>query len=45
MAPATPEFKLLQLRQHLSGDALKAIEGLGYSRFAYEAAKEKLDRK
>ena len=45
MAPATPEFKLLQLRQHLSGEALKAIEGLGHSRFAYEAAKEKLDRK
>ena len=25
-APATPEYKLLQLRQYLSGDALKAVE-------------------
>ena len=45
MAPATPEYKLLQLRQYLSGEALKVIEGLGHSGFAYEAAKERLDRK
>ena len=25
-APATPEYKLLQLRQHLSGEALKTVE-------------------
>ena len=25
-APATPEYKLLQLRQHLSGEALKIVE-------------------
>ena len=28
-APATPEYKLLQLRQYLSGVALKAIKNLG----------------
>ena len=44
-APATPEYKLLQLRQYLSGDALKAVETLGHSAAAYEAAKERLDRK
>ena len=44
-APATPEYKLLQLRQYLSGDALKAIETLGHSGYAYEAAKERLERK
>ena len=30
-APATPEYKLLQLRQHLSGEALKMVEPLGHS--------------
>ena len=30
-APATPEYKLLQLQQCLTGEALKAIESLGYS--------------
>ena len=44
-APATPEYKLLQLRQYLSGEALKTIENLGHSGYAYEAAKERLDRK
>ena len=44
-APATPEYKLLQLRQYLSGEALKAIESLGYSAEAYEAAKGRLERK
>ena len=41
-APATPEYKLLQLRQYLCGDALKAVETLGHSAAAYEAAKESL---
>ena len=27
-APATPEYKLLQLRQYLSGEALKVVEPL-----------------
>ena len=44
-APATPEYKLLQLRQFLSGEALKAIENHGHSGFAYESAKEQLERK
>ena len=44
-APATPGYKLLQLRQYLSGEALKAIENLGHSDFAYESAKERLERK
>jgi len=44
-APATPEYKLLQLRQHLSGEALHTIESLGHSATAYTTAKERLDRK
>ena len=44
-APATPEYKLLQLRQYLSGEALKVVEGLGHSAAAYEAAKDRLERK
>ena len=44
-APATPEYKLLQLRQYLSGEALKVIENLGHSASAYEAAKSRLERK
>ena len=41
-APATQEYKLLQIRQYLSGKALKAIENLGHYGFAYESAKERL---
>ena len=44
-APASPEYKLLQLRQYLSGEALKAIENLGHPGFAYESAKEPLEQK
>ena len=44
-APATDEYKLLQLRQYLSGDALKVLEKLGHLAYAYKAAKERLDRK
>ena len=44
-APVTGEYKLLQLRQYLSGNALKVIENLGHSATAYEAAKERLERK
>ena len=43
--PATKEYKLLQLRQYLSGETLKAIENLGHSVIAYEAAKDRLERK
>ena len=44
-APATGEYKLLQLRQYLSGDALKVIDSLGHSATAFEAAKDRLERK
>jgi len=44
-APATPEYKLLQLKQYVSGEAEKAIEGLGHSGYAYEIAKQRLERK
>ena len=43
--PATAEYKLLQLRQYLSGEALKAIENLGHSAAAYQIAKERLEKK
>ena len=44
--PATAAYKLLQIRQHLSGEALKAIENLGHhSAAAYQIAKERLERK
>ena len=44
-APTTGEYKLLQLRQYLSGEALTMIDNLGHSGAAYEAAKERLERK
>ena len=44
-APATPEYKWLQLRQYLSGEAVKVLEPLGRSADAYETAKERLERK
>ena len=43
-APATAEYKLLQLRQYVSGEALKVIDSLGHSAAAYKAAKGRLDR-
>ena len=42
---ATAEYKLLQLRQYIHGDALKSIEEHGDSEYAYQAAKERLERK
>ena len=42
---ATPEYKLVQLRQHLSGKTLKAVETLGHSVAAYEADKERQEGK
>ena len=42
-ASATAEYKLLQLRQCLAGEALKAIKSLGHSATAYQTAKERLD--
>ena len=43
--PATPVYKLLQLKQCLHGEPLKIIERLGHSADAYAAAKDCLDRK
>ena len=37
-APVTPEYKFLQLRECLSGEALRTIQNLGHSAAAYEAA-------
>ena len=34
-APVTPEYKMLQLRQYVSGEALHTVENLGYSPTAY----------
>lgn len=45
MAPATKAYKLLQLRQYLTGEALRVIENLGHSAMAYDAALERLERK
>lgn len=44
-ASSTPEYKLLQLRQYLSGEALKCVDNLGHSAASYQAAKERLERK
>ena len=35
---------MLQLRQYLSGEALKVVEPLGRSADAFETAKERLER-
>ena len=42
---STPEYKLLQLRQSLTGEALRVIQGLGYSAAAYDVTKKRLERK
>jgi len=44
-APATAEYKLLQLKNYLSGEALAAVESLEHSAEAYEAARGRLARK
>ena len=44
-APATAEYKLLQLKKYLSGEVLAAVESLGHLAEAYEAAKSRLERK
>ena len=44
-APARSEYKLLQLRQCLSGEALNDIKDLGHSARAFDTAKERLERK
>ena len=42
---ASPEYKLLRLRECLQGEALKVIKNLGHSAADYEAAKSRLERK
>ena len=44
-APATPQYKLLQLKKYLSGEPLKSVKKLGHSAAAYKTALERLDRK
>ena len=44
-APATKAYKLLQLRQYVSGEALNCIEKLGYLAMAYDTALQRLERK
>ena len=44
-APATPEYKLLQVRQCLAGEALNSIDSVGHSAKAYHAAMDRLERK
>lgn len=39
--PATAEYKLFQLKKHLPGEALAAVESSGHSVEAYEAAKSR----
>ena len=41
----TPEFKLLQLKEVLVGEAAQLTQGLGYSAEAYECVLERLERK
>ncbi|XP_052806575.1 uncharacterized protein LOC128235822 [Mya arenaria] len=42
---ASAEYKFLQMRQYLTGEALKTVEGLGHSAVAYDKAKERIERK
>lgn len=44
-APASNEYKLLQLKQYLSGEASDLVTSLGHSAAAYDVALERLDRK
>ena len=44
-APASDEYKLLQLRQSLEDEALDVIKKLGHSATAYDDAKERLERR
>ena len=43
--PVTPQYKLLQMHQYMSGEPLVLVEKLGFSDYACEAAKMKLERK
>ncbi|KAJ8040732.1 Alpha-N-acetylgalactosaminide alpha-2,6-sialyltransferase 6 [Holothuria leucospilota] len=41
----SPAYKMLQLRQHLDGEARKVIEGLPASELGFQTALDKLERK
>ena len=41
----SPEYKLLQLKELLQGEAAQITSGLGYSKEAYECAMARLERK
>ena len=41
----SPEYKLLQLKEILEGEATEVTHGLGYSQEAYKCALERLERK
>lgn len=43
--PANPEYKMLRLQECLKGEALKIVDGLGYSARAYDTAKSRLEKK
>ena len=45
LARSSAEYKLLYFCQCLSGEVLRVIESLGHSATAYQAAKERLERK
>ncbi|XP_065193163.1 uncharacterized protein LOC135824359 [Sycon ciliatum] len=44
-SPATPEYKFLQMKQFLGGDALQAVANLGYTQRGYDTAKARLEKK
>ena len=43
--PATAGNKLLELRSYFKGEAHKVVKSIGHSPTAYQAAKERLERK
>ena len=43
--PVAVDYKLLQLKKYLRGEALRLVDGLRLSPEAYKAAKNRLDRK
>ncbi|XP_065185806.1 uncharacterized protein LOC135816538 [Sycon ciliatum] len=44
-SPATPEYKFLQMKQFLGGDALQVVANLGYTQRGYDTAKARLEKK
>ena len=44
-SPAAPDYKMLELKQYLGGEALQFVAKLGYTAAAYAAAKQRLEKK